>query len=129
MYPVELRYTKDHEWLRMDESTGTIGITDHAQNELGDIVYVELPKGGDRVTAKESLGSVESVKAVSDVYSPVSGEVVAVNSKLQDKPELINTDPYGEGWLVRVKLTDPREAEGLMSSEDYEAYVQGKAAH
>jgi len=113
----------------MDESTGTIGITDHAQNELGDIVYVELPKGGDRVTAKESLGSVESVKAVSDVYSPVSGEVVAVNSKLQDKPELINTDPYGEGWLVRVKLTDPREAEGLMSSEDYEAYVQGKAAH
>ncbi len=129
MYPVELRYTKDHEWLRVDESTGTIGITDHAQNELGDIVYVELPKDGDRVTAKESLGSVESVKAVSDVYSPVSGEVVAVNSKLQDKPELINTDPYGEGWLVRVKLTDPREAEGLMSSEDYEAYVQGKAAH
>ncbi len=129
MYPVELRYTKDHEWLRMDESTGTIGITDHAQNELGDIVYVELPKGGDRVTAKESLGSVESVKAVSDVYSPVSGEVLAVNSKLQDKPELINTDPYGEGWLVRVKLTDPREVEGLMSSEDYEAYVQGKAAH
>ena len=129
MYPVELRYTKDHEWLRVDESTGTIGITDHAQNELGDIVYVELPKDGDRVTAKESLGSVESVKAVSDVYSPVSGEVLAVNSKLQDKPELINTDPYGEGWLVRVKLTDPREVEGLMSSEDYEAYVQGKAAH
>jgi len=129
MNPVELRYTKDHEWLRLDESTGTIGITDHAQNELGDIVYVELPKGGDRVTAKESLGSVESVKAVSDIYSPVSGEVVAVNSKLQDKPELINTDPYGEGWLVRVSLTDPREAEGLMSSEDYEAYVQGKAAH
>jgi len=129
MNPDEVRYTKDHELLRLDESTGTIGITDHAQNELGDIVYVELPKGGDRVTAKESLGSVESVKAVSDVYSPVSGEVVAVNSKLQDKPELINTDPYGEGWLVRVKLTDPREAEGLMSSEDYEAYVQGKAAH
>jgi len=129
MYPVELQYTKDHEWLRVDESTGTIGITDHAQKELGDIVYVELPKDGERMTAKETLGSVESVKAVSDVYSPVSGQVVAVNSKLQDKPELINTDPYGEGWLVRVKLTDPREVEGLMSSEDYEAYVQGKAAH
>ena len=129
MYPVELQYTKDHEWLRVDESTGTIGITDHAQKELGDIVYVELPKDGERMTAKETLGSVESVKAVSDVYSPVSGQVVAVNSKLQDKPELINTDPYGEGWLVRVSLTDPREAEGLMSSEDYEAYVQGKAAH
>jgi len=81
------------------------------------------------MTAKETLGSVESVKAVSDVYSPVSGQVVAVNSKLQDKPELINTDPYGEGWLVRLRLTDPREAEGLMSSEEYEAYVQGKAAH
>ncbi|PYV31281.1 MAG: glycine cleavage system protein GcvH [Acidobacteria bacterium] len=129
MYPVELQYTKDHEWLRVDESTGTIGITDHAQKELGDIVYVELPKDGERMTAKETLGSVESVKAVSDVYSPVSGQVVAVNSKLQDKPELINTDPYGEGWLVRLRLTDPREAEGLMSSEEYEAYVQGKAAH
>ena len=113
----------------MDESTGTIGITDHAQKELGDIVYVELPKDGERMTAKETLGSVESVKAVSDVYSPVSGQVVAVNSKLQDKPELINTDPYGEGWLVRLRLTDPHEVEGLMSSEEYEAYVQGKAAH
>jgi len=129
MYPVELQYTKDHEWLRVDESTGTIGITDHAQKELGDIVYVELPKDGERMTAKETLGSVESVKAVSDVYSPVSGQVVAVNSKLQDKPELINTDPYGEGWLVRLRLTDPHEVEGLMSSEEYEAYVQGKAAH
>jgi glycine cleavage system H protein len=128
-YPVELQYTKEHEWLRVDESTGTIGITDHAQNELGDIVYVELPKAGDHLTAKESLGSVESVKAVSDVYSPVSGEVLAVNTKLQDKPELINTDPYGEGWLVRVRLSDPHQVEGLMGSEEYAAYVQGKAAH
>lgn len=127
MYPVELQYTKDHEWLRVDESTGTIGITDHAQKELGDIVYVELPKAGDHVTAKESLGSVESVKAVSDVYSPVSGEVLAVNTKLQDKPELINADPYGEGWLVRVRLSDPHQVEGLMSSEEYAAYVPGKA--
>jgi glycine cleavage system H protein len=129
MVPVELQYTKDHEWLRMDQDTGTIGITDHAQNELGDIVFVELPKAGDHVTAKESLGTVESVKAVSDIFSPVSGEVLAVNTQLQDKPELINTDPYGEGWLVRVKLSDPHEVESLMSSEEYQAFVQDKAAH
>ncbi|PYV15997.1 MAG: glycine cleavage system protein GcvH [Acidobacteria bacterium] len=129
MVPVELQYTKDHEWIRVDQSTGTIGITDHAQNELGDIVFVELPKAGDHVSAKESLGSVESVKAVSDIYSPVSGEVLAVNAKLQDKPELINTDPYGDGWLVRVSLSDPHEVETLMSSEEYAAYVQDKAAH
>ncbi len=128
MVPVELQYTKDHEWIRVDESTGTIGITDHAQNELGDIVFVELPKAGDHVTAKESLGSVESVKAVSDIYAPVTGVVLAVNAALQDKPELINTDPYGEGWLVRVKLSDPRQVETLMSSEEYAAYVQDKAA-
>ncbi len=129
MVPVELQYTKDHEWIRVDQSTGTIGITDHAQSELGDIVYVELPKAGDHLTAKESLGSVESVKAVSDIYAPISGEVLAVNTKLNDKPELINTDPYGEGWLVRVKLSDPREVDALMSSEEYSAYVQDKAAH
>ncbi len=129
MVPVELHYTKDHEWVRTDQATGTIGITDHAQNELGDIVFVELPKPGDRVAAKESLGTVESVKAVSDIFSPVSGEVLAVNTKLQDKPELMNSDPYGEGWLVRVKLSDPHELESLMSSEDYAAYVQDKAAH
>ena len=129
MVPVELQYTKDHEWIRVDQSTGTIGITDHAQNELGDIVFVELPKAGDHVSAKESLGSVESVKAVSDIFSPVSGEVLAVNAKLQDKPELINTDPYGDGWLVRVSLSDPHEVETLMSSEEYAAYVQDKAAH
>lgn len=129
MVPVELQYTKDHEWIRVDQATGTIGITDHAQNELGDIVFVELPKAGDRVTAKESLGTVESVKAVSDIFSPVTGEVLAANLKLQDKPELMNTDPYGEGWLVRVKLTAPHEVESLMSSEEYAAFVQDKAAH
>jgi glycine cleavage system H protein len=129
MVPVELHYTKDHEWVRTDQATGTIGITDHAQNELGDIVFVELPKPGDRVAAKESLGTVESVKAVSDIFSPVSGEVLAVNTKLQDKPELMNSDPYGEGWLVRVNLSEPHELESLMSSEEYAAYVQDKAAH
>lgn len=128
-YPTELLYTKDHEWIRVDESTGTIGITDHAQKELGDIVFVELPKVGDRVTVKESFGTVESVKAVSEIYSPVSGEVIAVNPKLQNRPELLNADPHGEAWLIRVKVDDRRETDGLMSGEEYEAYLKEEAGH
>ena len=124
-YPQELLYTKEHEWIRVHESTGTIGITDHAQKELGDIVFVELPKVGDHVAVKEAFGTVESVKAVSDVYSPVTGEVTAVNAKLQSTPELLNSDPHGEAWLIRVKLKDRRETEGLMAAEEYEAYIQG----
>lgn len=128
MYPPELLYTKDHEWIRVDGSTGTLGITDYAQKELGDIVFVELPKAGDHVTAKETFGAVESVKAVSDVYSPVTGEILAVNAQLQKNPELLNTDPHGEGWLVRVRLADRRETESLMTAEEYEAYIkEGKA--
>jgi len=127
MYPPELLYTKEHEWIRVDELIGTIGITDYAQNELGDIVFVELPKVGDRVSAKETFGTVESVKAVSDIYSPVTGEVSVVNSKLQGNPEIINQDPHGEGWLIRVRLADRREVEGLMTAEEYQAYVQAKA--
>jgi glycine cleavage system H protein len=123
-YPHELLYTKEHEWIRTDESTGTIGITDHAQKELGDIVFVELPQVGEHVTMKESFGTVESVKAVSDLYSPVSGEVTSVNAKLQNAPELINSDPHGEAWLIKVKLTDRSQTEGLMTAEEYEAYVQ-----
>lgn len=123
-YPHELLYTKEHEWIRTDGSTGTIGITDHAQKELGDIVFVELPQVGEHVTMKESFGTVESVKAVSDLYSPVSGEVTAVNAKLQNAPELINSDPHGEAWLIKVKLTDRSQTEGLMTAEEYEAYVQ-----
>ncbi len=123
MYPQELLYTKEHEWIRVDESIGMIGITDHAQKELGDIVYVELPKAGEHVTANESLGSVESVKAVSEIYSPVTGEVIAVNQKLQNNPELLNTDPHGEAWLIRVRLTDRREIEKLMTADEYEAYI------
>jgi glycine cleavage system H protein len=123
-YPHELLYTKEHEWIRTDESTGTIGITDHAQKELGDIVFVELPQVGEHVTMKESFGTVESVKAVSDLFSPVSGEVTSVNSKLQNAPELINSDPHGEAWLIKVKLTDRSQTEGLMTAEEYEAYVQ-----
>ena len=129
MYPPELLYTKDHEWVRVDESIGTIGITDYAQQQLGDIVFVELPKAGDHVTAKEVFGTVESVKAVSEVYSPVTGEVVAVNSKLQDAPEKINADPHGDGWLIRVRLADHREIEALMTAEQYQAYLKEEAGH
>ena len=124
MYPQELLYTKEHEWIRVDEGVGTIGITDYAQKELGDIVYVELPKPGEHVAANESLGTIESVKAVSEIYSPVSGEVIAVNAKLQNNPEMVNADPHGEAWLVQVQLSDRSEIEKLMSAEEYEAYSQ-----
>jgi len=124
MYPQEFLYTKEHEWIRVDEQIGTIGITDYAQKELGDIVYVELAKKGEHVTASESFGTVESVKAVSEIYSPVSGEVTAVNAKLRNNPEMVNTDPHGEAWLVQVRLSDRSEIEKLMSAEEYEAYIQ-----
>jgi len=124
MYPQELLYTKEHEWIRVDEEEGTIGITDFAQHELGDVVYVELPKVGDHITANESFGTIESVKAVSEIFAPVDGEVVAINSKLQNNPELVNTDPHGEAWLVRVKLSNRADTEKLMSAEDYETYLQ-----
>lgn len=125
MYPEEFLYTQDHEWVRVDGNTASIGITDHAQKELGDIVFVELPPAGTHVTAKESLGTVESVKAVADVYAPVTGEVIAVNPKIQNAPELVNSDPHGEGWLVQVQLKDRGETEKLMSAEEYEAYLAG----
>src|SRR5215468_12256972 len=123
MYPENFRYTKEHEWVLADGETGTIGITDHAQEELGDIVYVDLPKVGARVEAGKSLGSVESVKAVSDIYSPISGEVTAVNELLATAPEKLNTDPHGEAWLVKVKMSAPAEVGGLMSAADYQAYI------
>jgi len=124
MYPQEFLYTKEHEWIRVDEKIGTIGITDHAQKELGDIVYVELPKPGEHVAANESFGTVESVKAVSEIHSPVSGEVAAVNTKLHNNPEMLNSDPHGEAWLVRVRLSDRSEIEKLMTADEYEAYIQ-----
>jgi glycine cleavage system H protein len=129
MYPPEFLYTQEHEWIRVDEAVGTIGITDHAQKELGDIVFVELPKAGDHVTAKETFGTVESVKAVSEIYSPVTGEVIAVNPKLQSSPELLNADPHGEAWLIRVRLADRSEIDNLLSAEDYEAYLREEKAH
>jgi glycine cleavage system H protein len=128
MYPQEFLYTKEHEWIRVDESIGTIGITEHAQKELGDIVFVELPKVGDHVAAGESFGTVESVKAVSEIYSPVTGEVTAVNAKVQADPEMLNADPHGEAWLIRVRLLHRSEIENLMTAEDYEAYIQEQKA-
>jgi len=124
MYPQEFLYTKEHEWIRLDEQIGTIGITDYAQKELGDIVYVELPKPGEHVAAGESFGTIESVKAVSEIYAPVSGEVTAVNTKLQNSPEMLNSDPHGEGWLIQLRLSDRSEIEKLMTADEYEAYLQ-----
>src|SRR5215469_5138242 len=108
-YPESFRYTKEHEWVRVEGDIGTVGITNHAQEELGDIVYVDLPKVGTRIEQGKSLGSVESVKAVSDIYSPVSGEVTEINGSLADAPEKLNEDPHGEAWLVKVRLTAPAE--------------------
>jgi glycine cleavage system H protein len=123
MYPENYRYTKEHEWVLVEGDTGTVGITDHAQEELGDIVYVDLPKVGATIEQGKSLGSVESVKAVSDVYCPVSGEVTEVNPTLADKPESLNSDPHGAAWLIKLKLTDPAQAQSLMSAADYQAYI------
>ena len=123
MYPEDFRYTKEHEWVLVEGDMGTVGITDHAQQELGDIVYVDLPRPGTHVEQGKSLGSVESVKAVSDVYSPVSGEVTDVNHALADAPETLNSDPHGAGWLVKLKLSAPADSGGLMSAADYQAYV------
>ena len=123
MYPENFRYTKEHEWVRVDGDTGTIGITDHAQQELGDIVYVDMPKPGTRVEQGGTLGSVESVKAVSDIYAPVSGEVSEVNPALAEAPEKLNADPHGDAWLVRIKLGAPAEVAKLMSAAEYQAYI------
>ena len=123
MYPDNFRYTKEHEWVLVEGDTGTIGITDHAQQELGDIVYVDLPKVGVRVEMGHSLGSVESVKAVSDIYSPVSGQVVEVNQLLAEAPEKLNQDPHGVAWLVKIHLSAPAEIQNLMSAADYQTYV------
>jgi len=128
MYPQEFLYTKEHEWIRVDGSTGTLGITDYAQKELGDIVYVELPKPGDQVTANESFGTVESVKAVSEIFSPVTGEVIAVNTKVREAPEMLNAYPHGDAWLIRVRLADPRETKDLMTADEYEAYIKEEKA-
>lgn len=122
MYPDDLRYTESHEWVRPGDPA-TLGITQFAQEELGDLVYVDLPDVGRTLAKGESFGSVESVKTVSDVYSPAAGEVVEVNTALADKPELVNNDPYGEGWLMRLRLSDPSDLDGLMDAQAYEQHV------
>ena len=122
-YPGTYKYTKEHEWVNVDGGEGTVGITDHAQHELGDIVFVDLPKVGSSVTKGHTFGSVESVKAVSDIYSPLSGEVTAINELLQKSPEKLNEDPHGDAWLIKVKLTAPDEINELLSAPDYQKYV------
>ncbi|WP_456430019.1 glycine cleavage system protein GcvH [Rhodocaloribacter sp.] len=126
-FPSDLRYSKDHEWLRLsaDGATGKIGITDFAQQELGDIVYVELPEVGDDFARGDEFGTVEAVKTVSELYMPVSGTVTAVNEALEDAPELVNDDPYGEGWMIEIELANPDEAGELMDADAYAAMVKG----
>jgi len=123
MYPDNFRYTKEHEWVLVEAYNGIVGITDHAQHELGDIVYVDLPKIGAKTEKGAAFGSVESVKAVSEIFAPVSGEVVAINEELANAPEKLNEDPHGAGWLVKIKLADPGETKDLMTAAEYESYI------
>lgn len=124
MIPEDLRYSNTHEWVRVEDNLATVGITDHAQSELGDIVYLELPKVGATVMAGDMFGTVESVKTVSDLTSPVSGEVVEVNEELPETPELVNEEPYGGGWMIIVKLDTPGDVDELMTADQYEAFIQ-----
>ncbi len=127
MNPKDILYSKSHEWIKDNgDGTVTVGITDHAQDSLGDIVFVELPELGDKLAAEEEFGVVESVKAASDLYMPVSGSIVSINEDLEDSPETINDDPYEEGWMIKVKLDDVAELENLLNSEDYDAFVESE---
>jgi glycine cleavage system H protein len=124
MYPQDYLYSKDHEWILVQDTVGTVGITDFAQHELGDVVYVDLPEVGDAFEANEPFGSVESVKAVSEIFSPASGEIIEVNSRLEENPEIINESPHEKAWMVKVRLTNPEELKGLLSANEYEEYLQ-----
>lgn len=124
--PAELKYASSHEWVRVDGDIATVGITDHAQDALGDLVYVELPEVGDTVAAQDEAGVVESVKAASDIYAPVSGEIIAVNEALTDSPEIVNSDPYHDGWMYKIRMSDVAELEDLLSAEDYDAQVEAE---
>jgi glycine cleavage system H protein len=121
--PADLKYTKDHEWIKVDGDEATIGVTDYAQGELGDVVYVEIETEGETLDKEEVFGTVEAVKTVSDLFMPISGEIVAVNSTLTDAPDTVNSDPYGEGWMVKVKMSDPSQLDGLLSAEDYKSEI------
>jgi glycine cleavage system H protein len=126
--PPELRYTKEHEWLRIEGDTGTIGITDYAQDQLGDIVFVDLPELGTTVEYMQKFGEIESVKAVSELFSPVSGEVIEANEALADNPQLVNESPFGEGWMLRVRFTNTSELEELLSAEQYDDFLVSEPA-
>jgi glycine cleavage system H protein len=127
--PTELRYTKSHEWVRLDGDIATMGITDYAQNELGDITYLELPEIGDAVTKEEPLGVVESVKAATDLYAPVDGEVIERNGEVIDSPEVVNSSPYDQAWLLRIRVSDPAQIAALMDSTRYDEFSENAAAH
>lgn len=123
-FPKDLKYTKEHDWARVEGNRIVMGITDYAQDELGDVVYVDLPEVGAEVEHMEPFGTIESVKAVSDLYSPVSGEVVEINTTLENEPELVNSDPYGDGWMLVVEMSDPSELDNLLSAQEYIALVE-----
>jgi glycine cleavage system H protein len=125
MYPNEFRYTKEHEWLKVEGDEAVVGITDFAQHQLGDIIFVELPPVGKELAPRQSLGVVESVKSVSDVYAPVPGTVTAVNEALGQTADLLNKDPHGQGWIIRIKIKDKKDLDGLMSAGDYEKFLEG----
>ena len=125
--PENLHYSKDHEWVRVEGDTAVIGITDHAQEQLGDVVYVELPKAGESFAANESFGSVESVKAVSEIFTPLSGAVTDANASLNDEPEKVNQDPYGEGWMIKIKMSDRNEVDSLLAAAEYEDFTKAES--
>ena len=125
-YPADLKYTKEHEWAKLDGKNARVGITEFAQAELGDVVFVDMPKIGARVQAMQTFGVVESVKAVSDLYAPLSGEVIEINADLAKSPELVNTDPYGKGWMIVVALSNPKEFENLLTAAQYEEFLAQK---
>jgi glycine cleavage system H protein len=125
--PENLRYSKDHEWMEVSGDLATIGITDYAQHSLGDVVYIDMPRVGDRLSAHEAFGSVESVKAVSEIFVPVAGEIVEVNDGLNDTPESVNNDPYTAGWMVKVKMNNPGDADAMLSAAEYEEYLEASA--
>jgi glycine cleavage system H protein len=128
MYPNDYRYTKEHEWIKVSGDTGTIGITDYAQHELGDVVFVELPAVGAKLAAGKLFGTIESVKAVSEIYAPVSGEVIETNAALSKAPETLNSDPHGAAWLIKIKLANPAEVSALMDAAAYQAFISEKEA-
>ena len=122
-FPEDLKYSKEHEWVLVEGNVATVGITDFAQDQLGDIVFVELPAVGDKTSKEDAFGVVESVKAVSDIYAPVSGKVLEVNDDLPENPEMLNDDPYGDGWIIKIEMNDPEELQDLLSAAEYEEYV------